>query len=172
MAFAGGARLGHRPSHLILIAWFDSTDDVDVTPTDRSVRAAIHALLIDGRLPEVPQIAKVARASEVATRASLAHLAAAHRIVVDDQLNIVMAHPFSGVETIHHATIGDRTWYTNCAWDAFAILGLLGDGVAATQSPADGTLMTFRVDDGRVSPGGIVHFVVPPRRFWDDIVFT
>ncbi len=78
-----------------------------------------------------------------------------------------MAHPFSGVDTGHTATIGDRTWWANCAWDALAILALLGDGVA--RCPGE---IEWVVADGAVSPLGFVHLLVPASRFWDDVVFT
>ena len=78
-----------------------------------------------------------------------------------------MAHPFSGMDTGHTATIGGQSYWSNCAWDALAILALLGDGVARCPGDVEWTL-----EGGVVSPTGFVHLLVPPRHFWDDIVFT
>lgn len=78
-----------------------------------------------------------------------------------------MAHPFSGVPTRYRASIGDDWWHANCAWDALAILSLLGDGEVT--GPNGRLWHTFR---GEVSPDGIVHLVVPARSFWDDVEFT
>ena len=66
--------------------------------------------------------------------------------------------------------IGDRTWFANCAWDALAILALLGDGKAIATGAAGELVWT--VEDGKVSPRGIVHLLVPAKNFWDDVGFT
>ena len=81
-----------------------------------------------------------------------------------------MAHPFSGVETPYRVVVGDRSWHANCAWDSLAILGLMGDGVAfgAHLEPN----LEWRVMDGKVTPNGLVHMVVPARRFWEDVGYT
>ncbi len=78
-----------------------------------------------------------------------------------------MAHPFSGLPTPYTAEIGERSWFANCAWDALAILALLGDGVARGEDS-----LVWTVVGGVVSPDGLVHLLVPARRFWDDIGFT
>jgi hypothetical protein len=53
-----------------------------------------------------------------------------------------------------------------------SILALLGDGTLDTHSPATGEAMRFGVRNRRVDGEGLVHFLVPARRFWDDIGFT
>ena len=83
-----------------------------------------------------------------------------------------MAHPFSAVATDFLVIIGDRQWYANCVWDGLSILALLGDGTLETHSPATGELIRFTVTDGEVLGEGLVHFLVPARRFWVDIGFT
>ncbi len=81
-----------------------------------------------------------------------------------------MAHPFSGVETGYTATVAGRSWYANCAWDALAILALMGDGQVVLN--VGGEELVWSVEDGRVSPEGVIYLKVPARRFWDDIGFT
>lgn len=83
-----------------------------------------------------------------------------------------MAHPFSAVATDFLVTIGDRQWYANCVWDGLAILALLGEGILETHSPATGESIQFRVSGGKVLGEALVHFLVPARRFWANIVFT
>jgi hypothetical protein len=83
-----------------------------------------------------------------------------------------MAHPFSAVATDFVVRTEGRDWYANCVWDGLSILALFGDGVLRTHSPATGDPLTYVVRDGRVYGEGIVHFLVPPRSFWDDIGFT
>ncbi|TLM99063.1 MAG: hypothetical protein FDZ75_00965 [Actinobacteria bacterium] len=100
-------------------------------------------------------------------------LADEHRLVLmPDTDRVMMAHPFSPIATDFLVTIGDRTWYANCVWDGLSILALLGDGMLETHSPATREPITLTVCDGVVDGDAIVHFLVPARHFWDDIVFT
>lgn len=99
--------------------------------------------------------------------AALEQLESDHRIALTDDGSVSMAHPFSGVATPYRAVVGDSWWHANCAWDALAILALLGDGHA--EGP-DG--LHWEVSRGVVEPNGIVHLLVPARRFWEDVGFT
>lgn len=131
---------------------------------DRIVRAKIYELFVGGaRDIDVSMLGVDRREAD----ASLDRLVEEHRLVLDDDRRVVMAHPFSGVDTGHTATIGDLSYRANCAWDALAILALLGDGVARCP---DGIEWTVR--DGVVSSSGFIHLLVPARHFWDDVVFT
>jgi Alkylmercury lyase len=139
-----------------------------MTPLDRAVRAAIFRLLVDGVAP-VDDRALAGRngwdTEEVAR--SLARLADEHRIALTAGGAVWMAHPFSGVPTSYRARVAGRTYYANCAWDALAILSMLGDGAAIGPDRLE-----WRVVNGRVEPNGLVHLLVPARDFWADIGFT
>lgn len=135
-----------------------------VNEIDRVVRARIYELFVSG-VREID--ASMLGLDEEVASASMARLADEHRLLLTDEDKVWMAHPFSGVDTGHTATVGDRTWWANCAWDALAILSLLGDGVARCPN---GPVWT--VEGGVVSPGGLVHLLVPAARFWDDVAFT
>ena len=85
-----------------------------------------------------------------------------------------MAHPFSAVPTPFPVRTARRTYWANCAWDALGVAALIDeDAVSETQCPDCGEALVLRVTDGRVSPGdGVVHFHVPPKRFWENVGFT
>lgn len=135
---------------------------------DRQVRAAVYALFRNGvRSVREVDVADVLGMTPVAVSESLRRLHEGHGLVLSGDGSVMMAHPFSGVDTGHTATMGDITHRANCAWDALAILALLGDGVARCPGGPEWT-----VDDGVVSPEGVVHLLVPAARFWDDVVFT
>jgi hypothetical protein len=140
---------------------------------DRVVRASVFELFVAGSQQVTgSEIADSTGMAFDAIVQSLNRLAHAHRLVLgDDRERVVMAHPFSGVPTGYRAEIGERSWQANCAWDAFGILALLGDGkvVANPFGPSDSE---WTVVDGGVEPNGVVHFMVPAARFWDDIEFT
>lgn len=139
-----------------------------MTPFQRDVRAAVYAAFVAG----VREVGPDALAEEHGwdmgdVAAALAQLEGDHRIALTEDGNVMMAHPFSGVATPYRAVVGEAWWHANCAWDALAILALLGDGHA--EGP-DG--LRWVVSKGVVEPNGIVHLLVPARRFWEDVGFT
>jgi alkylmercury lyase-like protein len=66
------------------------------------------------------------------------------------------------------------SYYGNCVWDSLGIISLLGgEGSVETACPDCSEALRLRVADGKlVESEGVVHFSVPARRWWDDIVFT
>ena len=139
-----------------------------MTPFEREVRAKVYEMFRDGAVQITTDnlATRYGWVSEAVDHA-LVNLEAEHRLVLRSDGAVWMAHPFSGVDTGYRARIGNRVWNANCAWDALAILALLGDGRA--EGP-DG--LTWEVREGQVDPSGLVHLVVPVNRFWDDIGFT
>ncbi len=136
--------------------------------TEREIRAKVYDLVIAGeRHVDAKMLASELGLASREVTSALAQLEAEHRLALADDGSVLMAHPFSGVDTGHSAKIGDQTWWSNCAWDALAILALLGDGVATCPDGPEWT-----VTDGVVSPDGFVHLLVPAKHFWDDVVFT
>lgn len=88
---------------------------------------------------------------------------------------IRMLNPFSAVETTHRVEAGGRSWFANCAWDALGIPAALhADGRIESACPDCGEPLELEVRDGELvrSADLLVHFVVPARRWWDDIGFT
>ena len=139
-----------------------------MTPFEREVRAKVYEMFRDGAVQITTDTlaTRYGWVSEAVDHA-LVNLEAEHRLVLKSDGAVWMAHPFSGVVTGYLARIGNRVWNANCAWDALAILALLGDGRA--EGP-DG--LTWEVREGQVDPSGLVHLVVPVNRFWHDIGFT
>jgi len=145
-----------------------------VNAFERRVRAAVYASLRDeAAAPTVARLAADLGAACEEVVAALRVLADLHCLVlVPGTESIWMAHPFSGLETDFRVTVGTRRWFANCVWDGLALLALLGDGSLATHSPATGEPLGFEAHGGRVRGDGVVHFLVPARRFWDDIGHT
>ena len=68
--------------------------------------------------------------------------------------------PFSSVPTPFAIEGGGRSWFANCAWDAFGIPILVGvDAVISTTcQDCDGPIV-YRVEERRlVDAHGVVHF--------------
>ncbi len=141
---------------------------------ERQVRATVIQTLRDaGEAPSAAAIGGLLGVDTSRVSAALHALAAEHRLVLVSGTDaVMMAHPFSGVASDFVVTIGERTWFANCVWDGLSILALLGDGTLETHSPTTGEPITLTARRGVAEGGAVVHFPVPARRFWDDIVFT
>ena len=98
----------------------------------------------------------------------------AHALVVDEAGELRMANPFSAVPTDYRVEADGRSWYANCAWDAFGVLGALHvDGRVETSCADCGDAVVVEARDERPDDESLVfHILVPAAQWWDDIVFT
>jgi hypothetical protein len=98
----------------------------------------------------------------------------AHALVLDGDRAIRMANPFSAVPTPYRVEAAGRSWYANCAWDAFGICAALHvDGRIDATCPDCGEPIAVEVRDERPDDESLVfHCLVPAAQWWDDIVFT
>lgn len=87
---------------------------------------------------------------------------------------ILMANPFSAVETPFRVQAAGRTYFANCAWDSLGIpAALQADAQIEAACAQSGEPIRLRVTDGQVyGPGALVHFLTPFRAWYDDLVFT
>ena len=139
---------------------------------DAPLRAEIFAAFAEsGRAPVKQLVARWA-GGEREAEAALRRLHDAHALVLDDAGDIRMALPFSAVETEHRVVADDRSWWANCAWDALAIPAALDTDarIEARWLDSDEPVDLAIVDGHPSSLEGFVHFAVPTRRWWDDIV--
>ncbi len=143
---------------------------------DRAVRLTIYRHLVDtGEAPAAADIAKVLNISQLIAEKSYLRLDTARAIVLaPSTMNIWMAHPFSAVPTPYRVQTGKRPYWANCAWDALNIPALLGvDAQTVAHCPDCGGVLTMTIRGGQLlSAEGVIHFAVPPRRFWENIGFT
>ena len=67
-----------------------------------------------------------------------------------------------------------RSWFANCAWDAFGVCAALDvDGRIDTTCADCDQPIEIHVRQGRPDDEFLVfHCLVPAARWWDDIVFT
>lgn len=141
---------------------------------DSAVRVHIYEAIV--RTGAVPLVAEIARALGVApadVSLSLRRLHDAHMLVLQPSGEILMANPFSAVPTPFITGAAGRRWFGNCIWDSLGILATLhSDGDVLTSCGCCGDAMTLRVEQRKLQGDGIVHFALPARRWWDDIVFN
>jgi len=145
------------------------------TPLERAVRQHVYEHFVKTtRAPDVAAIAEAVKATPDAVAAALKRLADMHALVLAPATTTIwMAHPFSAVPTAYPVAIGGRTYWANCAWDAAGVLTLVGgDGDCRTRCADCGEEVAMIVRDGRMHGDGVVHYAVPPRRFWENVAYT
>jgi ribonuclease HI len=144
------------------------------SPLERAVRLFIYDHFVKTtRAPETAAIAEGVKATADAVGAALKRLAELRAIVLAPATTTIwMAHPFSAVPTAYPVAIDGRTYWANCAWDAAGVLSLVGDGESRTRCADCGADVAMTVRGGRISGEGVVHYAVPPRRFWENVAYT
>ncbi|HVE73120.1 MAG TPA: organomercurial lyase [Thermoanaerobaculia bacterium] len=104
---------------------------------------------------------------------ALRRLAAGRVIVLDDAGEILMAPPFSAVPTPFLVYAGKVRAFGNCIWDAMGIAAMMKtDAVIAASCGDCGASMHVDLLGGAVDGAGLIHFAVPARMWWQNVVFT
>ncbi len=87
---------------------------------------------------------------------------------------ILMANPFSGVETAFKVRADNRTYFANCAWDSLGIPAALhADAEIEAACAQSGESIHLTVINQRVQDSdAFVHFLVPFEDWYSDLVFT
>lgn len=88
--------------------------------------------------------------------------------------DVLMANPFSGVETRFRVQANNKIYFANCAWDSFGIPAALHIDAeieatcAQSGEPIDLTVKNQQVLDS----DALVHFLVPFKDWYNDLPFT
>ena len=145
-----------------------------MTDRDLELRNLTYGLVVRrGRVPLAEEAADAAGVPRNELVASWRRLHEAHALVLDGD-EIRMANPFSGVPTPYRVEADGRSWYANCAWDAFGVCtALRADGRIESSCPDCGEPIAVEVRDRRSDDDTLLfHCLVPAARWWDDIVDT
>lgn len=148
------------------------------TGTELSGEVRLHVMrqvLETGRVPKVAETALALCRPSDEIRQAHQQLAEAHVFVLEPGgFELRMASPFSAIPTPFEVTIGERTWWGNCIWDAMGIAAVLkAEARIFTRCPDCAHPLSLTVDGPAVSGDpGIVHFAVPAAQWWDDIIYT
>jgi hypothetical protein len=145
------------------------------------IRVRLYELFLKlGRCPSKAELAADFGCEVAHVADAFQQLAAAHMLVLQPGSGeVLMANPLSAVPTSFvvetEGISSSRSWYGNCIWDALGVIAMLhGDGRVLASCGCCGESMTVQVRTGKVTsqPPGVVHFALPARRWWDDIVFN
>lgn len=142
---------------------------------DLLVRNETYRLFVDlGRAPIAAEVAGAVGGTGDEVAAAWRRLHDAHALVLDEGGALRMANPFSAVPTPYRVEAAGRSWWANCAWDAFGICAALHvDGRVDTECRDCGEAIRVAVRDLRPDDESLVfHCLVPAAHWWDDIVHT
>jgi hypothetical protein len=145
------------------------------TPLERRVRHFVYRHFVDtARAPALDAIAHHTGEPSDAVTAALRRLADGRALVLAPASSAVwMAHPFSAVPTAYPVEARGQAYWANCAWDAMGVFALLGGPARMTSYCADcAAPLSVELHEGAIAGDGVVHFVVPPRRFWENVAYT
>lgn len=142
--------------------------------------SSLHAFIISSflekqRAPTVDEVAAHFGSDSATARQGLRALAEYHGAVLHPKSDEVwIAHPFSAAPTTCTVSSGDRTWWGNCAWCSLGVMHLAGGtSTFRTRIGAIGDEVTLTARDGKlVDTDFVIHFPVPMRNVWDNVVYT
>jgi alkylmercury lyase-like protein len=143
---------------------------------DTQVRVELFREFVQsGRAPSADRIAELMGMPEEEIRSALERLASGKAIVLQPySRELLMAAPLYAVPTPYLVRVGNRSFFGACIWDALGIIAMLRtDGLVETSCPCCGEAMRIPVRDNRPAPvNGVIHFALPAKRWWENIVFT
>ena len=142
---------------------------------DSTLRQYIYKFLIrEGKAPTISQMASGLRSPLTKIKSSLQRLAQTHAFVLQENGELWRAAPFSAVPTAFPVRVGKHSWYGNCIWDALGIPAMLHkDALIDASCGCCNYEMVLEVKNGKLlKPKGTIHFALPPRQWYNDIVFT
>jgi hypothetical protein len=141
---------------------------------DARVRGAVYeAFLSNGQIASLRDHADALGLSLSEVRDAYRRLEQGHVLVLQPVSGeILMANPFSAVPTPFLVVAGGRSWWANCIWDALGILAMVAeDGQVRNSCPDCGEGLHLFVRNGELEDTSLVaHFLVPAKRWWDDII--
>jgi hypothetical protein len=146
-----------------------------MTPDDLAIRNATYRRFVEfGRAPTADEVAEALGQGSATVLEAWRRLHDGHALVLDAEGRLLMANPFSAVETPHRVEADGRTWFANCGWDAFGIgVALRADSTIRTTCHDCGETLELDVHDYRpTDPSLVWHVLVPARDWWADIGFT
>jgi hypothetical protein len=142
---------------------------------DLELRNATYWQFVElGRAPTADEVAAATGASERGVREGWRRLHDAHALVLDAACEILMANPFAAQPTSFMVEAAGRSYFANCAWDAFGIGAALHvDSTIHTDCADCHRPLRINVHDGQPDATDLVfHVLVPAISWWNDIGFT
>jgi len=145
------------------------------TDFDRRLRLFVYRYMLrHEESPTVREMATGLAASVSKVRAALSRLSESHAFMVQEDGELWRVAPFSCIPTGFPVTVGKKSWFGNCIWDALGIPAMLGkDAVISAACACCNYDMPVEIRKGKLRPAkGLIHIAVPAREWYKDVVFT
>jgi hypothetical protein len=143
---------------------------------DWHIRLAIYRYFVaNGRPPDHAEIARELTIPVEEARQAYRRLHDRHQLVLDpDTDTIRMANPLSAVPTSYRVFVGGHWLWANCAWDSLGIPAMLhADAQVEAVFAHSGEATSYAIESGALkATGGVVHFPLPFRRWYDNLIHT
>jgi hypothetical protein len=143
---------------------------------DQEVRLAVYWHFVSaGTAPEPSALTAPLSLAPEQIESSLRRLGAQRVLVLEEgTCRIRMAMPFSAVPTAYRVETARGAWWANCGWDALGIPAMLNEDARITTQCQDcDAPLSLTVERGQLREReGVLHFLVPAARWWQDIGFT
>jgi hypothetical protein len=128
-----------------------------------------------GFAPTVEQLAKALDVDKIEIENGLRELANNHAIVLHpNSFDIWVAHPFALFPTLFWVSTKEKQWWGNCPWCSFGIASLTNtDTDIFTRLKGEQEAIKIEIRNHEVvQKDYVVHFPIPARRFWNNVVYT
>jgi hypothetical protein len=140
---------------------------------------AVRAFVYDhfaatARAPDLEAVARHAGLTLEQAGEILAALHDRHALFLEPGTRLIrQASPFSAIRTSFEVEVNGRTYRANCAWDCFGVAAA-EDATIRSACAHTGQALQLGVRQGRVVEAGqvVIHFLVPFRWWYEDIIFT
>jgi len=139
---------------------------------DRVHHHVLESFVRRGYPSSVSEIATALEVTEAQVAEAMRRLHDGHGLVLHpDSLDVWIAHPFSASPTAVWVAEGSSGWWAPCMWCALGIAGLAAPDatihvrLGGEHEPAD-----IRLRNGVVASDLVVHFAIPPRDAWTNVV--
>jgi hypothetical protein len=143
---------------------------------DWRIRLAVYRYFVANERP--PTYTAIARELDILAeeaRHAYRRLHEHHALFLDPGTDTIrIANPLCAIPTPYRVyAAGHRLW-ANCAWDSLGIPAMLhADARIEAVAAYSGNAMTYAIEAGELkAAGGLVHFPLPFRRWYDDLVHT
>lgn len=135
----------------------------------------VRFIIDHGYGPEVNELSQLLDTPAEDVAVALKNLEEDHGVVLHpNSSKIWVIHPFSLAPTNFLVYCDDGEWWSNCAWCSLGVAALLDRDVAIrTTIGAKGKQVEVHIQDGRVVEDSyLVHFPVPMRDAWNNVIYT
>lgn len=147
-----------------------------VQDLDLTIRHFVYKhFVLEARPPSIVETAQAFDLTEAQVKVLYERLHQNHFLFLDPgTTNIRMANPFSAIPTKFKVQVNQKSYWANCAWDMLGIPAALNnDAIIEAIFEDTQETVVITVVDGQVQhKGGAIHFPLPVRHWYDDLVLT